>query len=63
MPKIELQKYNVTLKDLKKLIEECDKINIPDDTILEIDCINNTDITLVKGILADAESIRFYDWT
>lgn len=63
MPKIELKGYNLTLKDLKTLIEECDKLNIPDNTILEMDTLDNSEITKIKHIIADIESIRFYDWT
>ena len=63
IPKIELEGYNLTLKDLKTLIEECDKLNIPDNTILEIDTLHYPDATQIKHIVADTESIRFYDWT
>ena len=63
MPKIELEGYNLTLKDLKTLIEECDKLNIPDSTILDMDSLHYSDITQIKHIIADNESIRFYDWT
>lgn len=62
MPKIELEGYNLTLKDLKTLIKECDKLNIPDNTILEMDTLDCPDITRIKHIVADTESIRFYDW-
>lgn len=63
IPKVELEGFNITLKDLKTLIKECDKLNIPDSTILEMDTLHYPDITKIKHIVADTESIRFYDWT
>lgn len=52
----------LTLKDLKLLIERCEKANISDDVGIIIS--QHQDITMSQAvhILADNESINIYDW-
>ena len=52
----------ITLKDLKDLIERCDRLGFDDSTIVDLDVIDIGYTPKCKSIIADEESIRFYDW-
>lgn len=60
---VEIGKNNgITLKDLKDLINECNSIGLKDSTIIDLEFSDIPDITKCKSIIADEESIRFYNW-
>jgi predicted oxidoreductase len=52
----------LTLKDLKVLIERCEKANIPDNVKIFIGQHEDEIVSDALHILADDESINIYDW-
>ena len=52
----------LTLKDLKLLVEKCEKANISNDVGIFISQHQDITMSQAVNILADDESINIYDW-
>lgn len=62
MNKIIEHRYNnlMTLEDLENLVKECS--NFPKDTIISIDENKDLESSDVVHVIADTNSIMFFNW-
>lgn len=52
----------ITLGELQDFINDCIENGISTNTKIEIDHLNTNSFDIVKEIIADEESIRFYNY-
>lgn len=52
----------ITLGELQDFINDCIEAGIPSNTKIEIDHLDTNSFDLCKEIIADDESIRFYNY-